>query len=685
MVARAELEIRAQIKELNTNLKKTQKELKAVRVESQKTNKVMQQNVAKTNEGFVQMKSHLTALLSVGAFIAIAKRVLDTRVEFEKFNAILKVALGSAKEANKEFKKIQDFASKTPFSVRELTDSFVRLVNQGFKPTTDQLRAMGDLAAAMGKEFIQLTEAIIDAQVGEFERLKEFGIRASKEGNKVTLSFKGMEQQVRFTAEEIQDAIIGFGEMEGVMGSMEAISETLGGQISNLGDSIDELANNLGKMSQSTVSEGISVLSSFINILGTLTEIVSRDRGATPEFITIITSTIARMIPVIGSLVKARQGLGEVSFLLGETSEGLANIAKESEEAEKSFEKAGFDTSSFEAASRELTVVVSTWSEWLEDRDKETPLDKFTALMKEIDERIADDARKALQESLTEIEKLEQEAADESFNISNDLIQKQISDDKKLKDEKIKNHEEIQALLEKDAEAKRQQGEDELIAEEERSERRKQFAGDALNTSIGLLNSLGELQRIKLEEDLKAAGDNEEKKAEIIKAFNLKQQQNAIAQTLISGAEAILKNSAQLGFVPAIPINILQALQTLTQIAVIKAQKFAEGGYEVLKGRRHNQGGIGIPIGEAEDGEGHAVFSREATKKFGKFIPAFVKQINEGNMPGSLMFMEHSVSLDDSKQLEEIKQLLKSGEKEVTFSGGYRIEKRKGSITRIKV
>ena len=52
-------------------------------------------------------------------------------------------------------------ASKTPFAVVELTQAFVKLANQGFRPTTDELRKLGDLASSTGKQFDQLAEAII--------------------------------------------------------------------------------------------------------------------------------------------------------------------------------------------------------------------------------------------------------------------------------------------------------------------------------------------------------------------------------------------------------------------------------------------------------------------------------------------------------------------------------------------
>ena len=76
------------------------------------------------------------------------------------------------------------------------------------------MRKLGDLASSTGKDFDQLAEAIIDAQTGEFERLKEFGIRASKQGDEVKFTFKEVETQVDFTADSIRDYVLSLGDDE---------------------------------------------------------------------------------------------------------------------------------------------------------------------------------------------------------------------------------------------------------------------------------------------------------------------------------------------------------------------------------------------------------------------------------------------------------------------------------------
>lgn len=191
--------------------------------------------------------------------------IVETTAKFERFEAVLTNTLGSRGAARDSFEMISKFGEKTPFQVDELTDSFVKLTNQGFKPTEDQMGNLGDLAASTGKPFDQLTEAIIDAQTGEFERLKEFGIRASKQGKKVTMTFKGQKQQMDFTAESIRNYILQLGKAQGVSGAMAKISKTTGGQISNLRDNIDGLNYALGKRFKPITESALRVMGDVVS------------------------------------------------------------------------------------------------------------------------------------------------------------------------------------------------------------------------------------------------------------------------------------------------------------------------------------------------------------------------------------------------------------------------------------
>ena len=219
----------------------------------------------------------ISSLKSVGAVMGVAfstaaivnfgKAALEVTGKFQTMAAVLKNTLGSESAAQAALVRIQELAAKTPFSVEQLTASFVKLANQGFQPTNAQIIRLGDLAASTGKDFNMLAEAIIDAQVGEFERLKEFGIRAKKEGDQVTFTFKGVETTVRNTSTAIRDYIVSLGDVAGVTGAMKAQSETLEGAVSNLGDSWDMFLNSIGNSLAPIYKKAIQVTAGFLTQL----------------------------------------------------------------------------------------------------------------------------------------------------------------------------------------------------------------------------------------------------------------------------------------------------------------------------------------------------------------------------------------------------------------------------------
>lgn len=227
--------------------------------------------------GMKRIGGAIAAAFSVQAIIGFSRAVIEVRSEFEKFEAVLTNTLGSSGAAKLALLDIKEMAARTPFSVAELSGAFVKLTNYGLQPSMEAMRQYGDLASSVGKGFDQLAEAVADATTGEFERLKEFGIKASKQGDKVTFTFKEQATTVDFTTKAIENYVKGLGNLEGVSGSMAAISETLGGKVSNLGDKWDSLLNTIGNTDAwgdaiDAMGDATSFLEDFIKVSKDLDE-----------------------------------------------------------------------------------------------------------------------------------------------------------------------------------------------------------------------------------------------------------------------------------------------------------------------------------------------------------------------------------------------------------------------------
>lgn len=123
----------------------------------------------------------------------------------------------------------------------------------------------------------------------------------------------------------------------------------------------------------------------------------------------------------------------------------------------------------------------------------------------------------------------------------------------------------------------------------------------AISTDNNLNRELQALDK-KTQAELRAAGDNEKKKQAILdkseaeklnieKKYRKEQQKISVAQTLISGAQAIVKTFAEYGYTPPgwVAAGLMAALTAL-QVGVIKAQKFAKGGWTGKGGQRDETG-----------------------------------------------------------------------------------------------
>lgn len=239
----------------------------------------------KVSQEFDVTKSALSKLKAVAvAFITvklagylkdIGANAYSTRKEFAKYEAVLRNTLCSQEKATQAMKMLQQLAADTPASLKEWTEAFIKLVNRGIKPTSDELINMGDLASSQGKDVDQLIEAILDAMTGENERLKEFGIKASKNGNTVKYTFRGVTTEVQNSEEAIKNYLLSLGKLDGVAGSMAVQMQALEGMQSNLGDTLDSFYNKLGKRMESFFKKGITWMKNFVTDLSKAIEPLS--------------------------------------------------------------------------------------------------------------------------------------------------------------------------------------------------------------------------------------------------------------------------------------------------------------------------------------------------------------------------------------------------------------------------
>lgn len=230
-----------------------------------------------TSKSLVSIKSAASiaavALSAIGA-TRLVSSIVDTTAEFQSLEASLVTVTGSAESANEAFRQISQFATETPFALSEVTDAFIKMKAMGLDPSERSLRSYGDTASSMGKSLNQMIEAVADAATGEFERLKEFGIKASQQGDQVAFRFGGVTTTVAKNADEIQKYLVGLGETN-FAGGMTRQMDTVGGKLSNMNDQWDKTFSAIGNANSGLIGgtiSGITSLASSIEDLFLTTE-----------------------------------------------------------------------------------------------------------------------------------------------------------------------------------------------------------------------------------------------------------------------------------------------------------------------------------------------------------------------------------------------------------------------------
>ena len=222
---------------------------------------------------------------------AILAGPLKAAADMERLNVSLRTSFqGNEKAAAKAFKEIQTFAAKTPYEMEEVLTGFVKLKNMGLDPGRDALTAYGNTASAMGKSLNDMVEAVADAATGEFERLKEFGIKAKSEGDNVTFTFQGVKTTVGKNSKEIEQYLKYIGNVK-FKGGIEAQSKTLYGQLSTLKDNAVQAAAKIG----GTLVPQIKELFAKINpVLDRVTKWVQKNPELTGTILKIVCGSPTR-------------------------------------------------------------------------------------------------------------------------------------------------------------------------------------------------------------------------------------------------------------------------------------------------------------------------------------------------------------------------------------------------------
>ncbi len=179
-----------------------------------------------------------------GGAIFATKKLFDASRQFQDVIADLKLVTGTAENARLAFDVLNDLDPS--FSIEETTHAFVELTQKGLVPGKEALIAYQEIAAATGLSLTRVVDLVTGASQGQLRGLRELGITAKQEGDKVIFSYRGVETQVKATSQSVQRFLTEFGQ-KNFAGTLDEKAKTLSGTLRKLHDEWDDLWVNLAR------------------------------------------------------------------------------------------------------------------------------------------------------------------------------------------------------------------------------------------------------------------------------------------------------------------------------------------------------------------------------------------------------------------------------------------------------
>lgn len=237
------------------------------------------QNKANEISGAYKKIGAVATAAFAGAAGAITLAVKES-LKFEKISTQFEVLTGSVRAATASLEELEKFSASTPFQFEEVAQAGQVLLSFGFqaKDLQSLLGQLGDVSAATGKNFKEL--AVIFGQVtatgklqlDRYNQLIEAGVNLGPAIAK-TIGISGTAVRKAITdgkvsADAFKKAFASLSAEGGpAFKALEKLSLTLGGRISTLQDNFSAVTRQVGQFFVPVVKTLVSAISDFLGIL----------------------------------------------------------------------------------------------------------------------------------------------------------------------------------------------------------------------------------------------------------------------------------------------------------------------------------------------------------------------------------------------------------------------------------
>ena len=167
----------------------------------------------------------------------------------------------------------------------------------------------GDMAAATNKDFMQATEALVDAQTGELERLKEFGIKKADIVKKAGEIFTGVQvvnnKDQIVDQEKFNEAMIALMQ-DKFTGGMEKQSTTMKGLWSTVTGTVKSALSTIAGITEDGSIRQGSIYEKLKNKIKEVANVLEQwqNNGTFQKISDILTNTVEKAIQSVSIAIK---------------------------------------------------------------------------------------------------------------------------------------------------------------------------------------------------------------------------------------------------------------------------------------------------------------------------------------------------------------------------------------------
>lgn len=192
---------------------------------------------------------------------------------YEDMSAKLSALTGDIGSAKDKFWELNALEDKTAIATDKLAQAYLTLGNNGLNRTSKQLEKYAAIAQGTNKDITGLAQNISNFVNGRLQSLKEYGITAERNGNKVVMSFRGEKKEIESTSEALEqylrqlaDTQFG-GVLEARTGTLTASFERLQNAWGTLTTRIMDGSNGAGSVLTVFVDNATDLLNWFADCL----------------------------------------------------------------------------------------------------------------------------------------------------------------------------------------------------------------------------------------------------------------------------------------------------------------------------------------------------------------------------------------------------------------------------------